>query len=219
MKFRPAWILLIVLLPVSAAYSADPDWYVKKDTWQASMTASRDVLIALESSAAKTDKFQPYLSEVVQGSQPSQKVRVPVAGLKELYLIVTGVPDVTWGAANWADAKLINADGKETLVGHLPSLKVLEGRHSIDCNLDSGVSGPLKAFTSTPTANFASIWMVLGNGSKPTSALTIGWGNTGRSASVLPTPRGRLATTCGSCWRVISPRRNPDGKCVGNEKT
>ncbi len=144
MKFCPAWILLIVLLPGPAAYSADPDWYVKKDTWQASMTASRDVLIALESSAAKADTFQPYLSEVVQGGQPARKVRVPVAGLKELYLIVTGVPGVTWGAADWADAKLIDADGKEMPACHLPSLKVLEGRHSIDCNLDSGVSGPLK---------------------------------------------------------------------------
>ena len=144
MKCCLAWVVLIVLLPGSVAHSADPDWYVKKDTWQASMRASRNVLVALESSAAKADEFQPYLSEVVQGGQPAQTVRVPVGGLKELYLIVTGVPDVTWGAADWADAKLLDADGKETLACHLPSLKVLEGRHSIDCNLDSGVSGPLR---------------------------------------------------------------------------
>ena len=65
-------------------------------------------------------------------------------GLDELFLYVTGAPDVVYGAATWAEPKFVDAEGKETHACHIKDLKVLEGRHDIDRNLESGVSGPLR---------------------------------------------------------------------------
>ena len=85
-----------------------------------------------------------FTSPVMCGGQPAVRISLPVAGLDELFLYVTGAPEVVYGAATWADAKLVDGKGNETRVCHIEGLKVLEGRHDIDRNLESGVSGPLR---------------------------------------------------------------------------
>ena len=67
-----------------------------------------------------------------------------MSGVQELHLYVTGAPDVIGGAANWADAKLVDKDERSTWLGETRSLDVIEGRFSIDSTLESGVSGPIK---------------------------------------------------------------------------
>jgi hypothetical protein len=81
---------------------------------------------------------------VVRGGDPARAVSVPVAGLKELDLYVVGAPEVVYGAADWADARFIGRDGKETPLGRAGSVRLIEGQLSIDSNLHSGVSGPLQ---------------------------------------------------------------------------
>lgn len=53
------------------------------------------------------------------------------------------MPDIVYGAATWAEAGLVNQAGDATRICHLKGLQILDGRHDIDCNLESGVSGPL----------------------------------------------------------------------------
>ncbi len=137
-------VLLAVLASGERALAADPAFYVKQDTWQQTMAASREALLKWERKRGHTTALPPYLSPIVRGGQAARHVSFPVAGMKELYLTVIGVPDVTYGAANWAEAKLIDADGKQTLLGHSKLFKVLEGRHSVNVNMKSGVSGPMK---------------------------------------------------------------------------
>ena len=138
------WILAAILLLGDAAGAADPSFYVKKDTWQETMLASRAAPAKLERNDPADTSFAPYVSQVVRGGEAARHISVPVAGQKRLFLFVTGAPDVNYGAATWADAKLIAADGQQTRVCHLKSLKVLEGRHDVDRNLKAGVSGPLR---------------------------------------------------------------------------
>ena len=83
-------------------------------------------------------------SPVMRGGDPAVFLSIPLAGVDEVYLHVTGAPEVIYGAATWADVKLVAEDGSETRVCHLPNLQILQGRNDIDCNLESGVSGPLR---------------------------------------------------------------------------
>ncbi|MHC4995511.1 MAG: NPCBM/NEW2 domain-containing protein, partial [Planctomycetota bacterium] len=125
----------------------DPTWYQREESWEATMLASLE-RIFIEHQRKVGGKqgraFEPLTSEVMRGGDPAQRVSVSVEGLEELCLIVTGVPDEIWGAATWADAKLIARDGTEERLCEMKPLGVLAGRYSIDENMYSGVSGPLK---------------------------------------------------------------------------
>ena len=81
---------------------------------------------------------------MIRGGEPTVKIEVPVAGVQDLYLLVTGVPHVVGGAATWADAVLVAADGKRVIASRTSGREVLKGRLALDVNLKSGVSGPLK---------------------------------------------------------------------------
>ena len=136
-------VLLLASLP-SSAESADPSWYLKKETWQETMLRSREALVEAEREKASTSRLKSYTSEIVRGGEVARRVSVPVSGAKELFLFVTGAPDTVWGAATWADAKLIAKDGTANLVGQLEGRQIVEGRFDIDRNMKAGVSGPLK---------------------------------------------------------------------------
>jgi formylglycine-generating enzyme required for sulfatase activity len=123
------------------ALGAEPADYVRRSSWQETLLASRSALRAEPS--ARPAAFRPYTSPVLRGGQAAVKVEVSVAGWRELRLLVTGVPFVVGGAANWAEARLIAADGKSILASRAPGLEIRKGRHSVDVNLKSGVSGPL----------------------------------------------------------------------------
>ncbi len=87
--------------------------------------------------------FAPYAGPILRGGEAAIPIRVPVTGVKDLYLLVTGEPTVVRGAATWADARLIAADGSSVRACHLPGIAYLEGQHAMDVNLKSGFSGPL----------------------------------------------------------------------------
>lgn len=138
--------MLVVNLFVGSAGRAiggEPLCYQKKATWHETMIVAREALVEQERSQTDHVRLQTFTSEVVNGGKPAIRISVPVAGVDELFLYVTGAPEVIYGAATWADVKLIDADGKETRVCHMKSFKVLDGRHDIDRNLKAGVSGPL----------------------------------------------------------------------------
>jgi formylglycine-generating enzyme required for sulfatase activity len=135
--------ILCVLCSELLLAASSPDYYVRKPTWQETMLASREALVGRESTRAAARGFQGYTSGVIRGGEPAIHISVPVAGEKNLFLYVTGVPDPVGGAGTWAEAQLIGRDGAATRASRLPGLAVLEGRHAIDVNLKSGVSGPL----------------------------------------------------------------------------
>jgi formylglycine-generating enzyme required for sulfatase activity len=113
-------------------------------TWQETMLASREALARLESERAGTDRLKTWVSPIVRGGDPARHVNIPAAGQKELYLFVVGAPEVVAGCATWADAKLVASNGAETRICHLKGVDIQAPQHSIDRNLESGVSGPLR---------------------------------------------------------------------------
>ncbi len=140
------WTLLAVaiLLPrfsTAAPRPADPACYIKGNDWHETLLASRQRLLASETASPR--KMPTWVSPVIRGGEPAQIVSLPIAGQTELYLFVFGAPEVIYGAATWADAKLIGKEGKAISLSDLKSVKVLEGQHSLNVNLKSGVSGPL----------------------------------------------------------------------------
>ncbi|MCY2994188.1 MAG: NPCBM/NEW2 domain-containing protein, partial [Planctomycetota bacterium] len=142
-RFRSTcvWFLVLAGFPVSAQ-AADPPYYVKQPTWQDTLFAARTALASQPS--ARANQFRPYTSPVLHGGEAAVKIEVPVAGVQDLYLLVTGVPHVVGGAATWADALLVAADGKTVIASRGSGREVLKGRCAFDVNLKSGVSGPLK---------------------------------------------------------------------------
>ncbi len=133
-----AW--LVIVCGAALGEAANPA-YEKKATWLETMLAARESM-ARQELAALGAGFHTFRSDVIRGGESARPISVPVAGQDEVYLYVTGEPDVIWGAATWAEARLIAADGRETRLGQ-KEIEVLEGRFDIDCNLKSGVSGPL----------------------------------------------------------------------------
>ena len=128
----------------SSANEADAlSLYRKKATWQESLYAAREALVQSESAGVRAAPFALYTSDIIRGGQPARHIVVDIKGIDEFQLFVTGVPTVDGGAATWANAKVVAGDGRELSLSRLESVKVLAGRHDIDRNLHSGVSGPL----------------------------------------------------------------------------
>lgn len=118
-----------------AAADAVPPYYLKQSTWQETMLASQQ---ALDSSGLE-DGFEPFESETMRGGQPAQRVSIGVRHAKELYLFVTGCPDVKWGVADWAEPRLVAGNGAVTSLSSSNSFKALLGRHELNLTLRSGL--------------------------------------------------------------------------------
>ncbi len=140
--FKSLLVALLTVLPacVCLAASGDPDAYRCKSNWHESLLAS---LEALGTSGAE-DGFAPFESETLRGSDAARPISVPLGGAKELYLVVTGVPDVKWAVADWADARLVRPDGSTESLTRATNLTVLLGRWEKDLTLKSGLYQKLR---------------------------------------------------------------------------
>jgi len=132
--------LLVTLVVCRAAWlygapSEDPSAYRRGSNWHASLMAS---VQSISGSGIK-DGFAPFESKTLRGGDGAQHISVPLEGAPELYLFVTGVPDVKWAVADWADAKLIRPDGSSEALTKSVALTVLLGRSEKDLTLKSGL--------------------------------------------------------------------------------
>ncbi len=75
---------------------------------------------------AGAEEFRPFVSEVLRGGQPPQRVRLRVAGVKQLALVALGVPNYRSAHADWADAKLITTSGSVTYLSDLKPVRVYQ---------------------------------------------------------------------------------------------
>jgi len=115
--------------------SADPAYYIKRATWQETMLASADAITR----AVPEDGFPAFESETVRGGEPARQISINVAGANELWLFVTGCPDVKWGVADWAEARLIRKDGTSESLTAAKNFKAVLGRHETNLTLRSGL--------------------------------------------------------------------------------
>ena len=102
-----AGLLIFLTGHPSPAETPDPDFYLRKSNWHASLLASLEALAG----RGLEDVFEPFDSATMRGGDPAQSIRIPLHGATELYLFVTGVPDARWGVADWADARIVRDDG------------------------------------------------------------------------------------------------------------
>jgi formylglycine-generating enzyme required for sulfatase activity len=134
------FFLLICSLPVAGVASqpgqaTDPAYYRKQSTWQETIVHS----VAALKKEALQDDFAPFESGIFRGGEPPQHLSLPIHGAKQLYLFVTGCPDVKWGVADWADAWLISKTGQAVALSSLKGLKPLLGRYERDLTLRAGL--------------------------------------------------------------------------------
>jgi formylglycine-generating enzyme required for sulfatase activity len=144
-EFMKTPVAALVLGLLATAYAlpagaADPAYYVKKSTWQETMLASLEAIAQSD----LEDGFAPFESETRRGGDAAQRVSVPVAGARVLYLFVTGCPDVRWGVADWAEATLLQADGRRVSLTQGDRFKALLGRCEQDMTLRSGLYQKLR---------------------------------------------------------------------------
>jgi len=139
MAFRLA--LFLTLCPLASA--ADPDFYVRKATWQETLLASREALMAAEQARLEklTDpatrqvpaSFQPLATEVGDGQNATRRVKVRVAGLDHLWLIHAAAksddPQDRGPSGAWAEAILVGKDGKKV---RLDDLKPIIARGAVE---------------------------------------------------------------------------------------
>ncbi len=116
------------------AASGNSDFYLRKSDWHRRLLASVDAI----AQSGVEDGFEAFAAETMRGGDAAREISVPVAGAKELYLIVTGVPDVKWAVADWADARFIRLDGSAEPLTQSADFTVLLGRCEKDLTLKSG---------------------------------------------------------------------------------
>ncbi|KKK47504.1 hypothetical protein LCGC14_3154530, partial [marine sediment metagenome] len=80
----------------------------------------------LASAVGRADEFKPFVSDVIHADQSAKHIRLLVSGVKELSLIAQGVPNYRAAHADWADAKLIAADGSVTYLSDLKPIRVYQ---------------------------------------------------------------------------------------------
>ena len=137
MRSLLALVALAGLNAAPAAESADPAYYVKMPTWQASMLASREALIKHQAVALEASAFKPAVTGVLRGGQEAQAVSVDVSGLDLLWLLAdVGGDTYDWDQAIWGEPRLIAPDGSVVLLTTLKpaSVKVGWGHLIVDNN-------------------------------------------------------------------------------------
>ena len=146
-RSQAAFAGLLIFLAVSPcpADTQTPDFYIRKSSWHASLLASLEALAV----RGLEDVFESFESATMCGGDHAQSVRIPLKGATELYLFVTGVPDVRWGVADWADARIVREDGSAEWVSQSARANVLLGRCEKDITLKSGLYQKLKLFGRT----------------------------------------------------------------------
>ncbi len=122
------------------AVTPTPDCYARKSDWHASLLASLEALAG----SGLEDGFEPFESDTLRGGDPARSIRVPLQGAKELFLIVTGMPDVRWAVADWADARIIRNDGSAAWASKSAGTTALLGRLEKDITLKSGLYQKLR---------------------------------------------------------------------------
>ena len=139
-----AYLLLIIsILYASAVVRAEsePAYYTRKSTWQETLLSSERSLAAI----SLEDGFETFESSTFRGGEKPQRIEVGVSKAQELWLFVTGCPDVKWGIGNWADAILKADDGSIFSVSSLSNdVKVIEGRCEYNMTLRSGLYDPMR---------------------------------------------------------------------------
>ena len=139
---QAAFTGLLIFLAVSPcpADTHTSDFYIRKSNWHASLLASLEALAG----RGLEDGFESFESATMRGGDPAQSIRIPLKGATELYLFVTGVPDVRWAVADWADARVVRDDGSAQWVSQSARASVLLGRCEKDITLKSGLYQKLK---------------------------------------------------------------------------
>ena len=140
------WFVPAALSPAAPPYEIEqtpPLGYVEKATWFDSMLASRTALQREEAAGTRPVPRVSYHSDVVRGRQPARAMTVPIHGVEEIYLYVTGAPAVEYGAGDWIAPRAIAADGAATLLSAAKFLKIEQGFHTVNCSLRSRVDPPL----------------------------------------------------------------------------
>ncbi len=117
--------------------------YVPKATWFDAMLASRAALQADEAAGQRPAAKVIYHSDVVRGRDKALPVSVAIHGVTEVYLYVTGAPEVEYGAGDWIAPTAVDADGNQTLLCSNKFLHIQQGFHTVDCSLRSRVDPPL----------------------------------------------------------------------------
>ncbi len=151
MKAKMVWLSMLMMvgtvlfLSSAATLRAETgaQYYCKESTWFETLLRSRERLWLLEQGGRCVRGVEPVVVDLVRYGEPARKISIPVTGARELYLIVTGAPEVVRAAGTWGDAKLIDGQGRETLVCHVKGIKFFWGRYEIDKNLHAGINGPL----------------------------------------------------------------------------
>ncbi len=141
------WIALATLSTAAPPYTMKQTpglRYVEKETWFDSMLASRAALQEDEAAGKRPVPNVSFHSDVVRGREPSHGIVVPARGVDEIYLYVTGAPDVEYGAADWIAPRAIDAEGNETLLCSGKYIDLQQGFHTVDCSLRSRVDPPLR---------------------------------------------------------------------------
>ncbi|MBT3198679.1 MAG: hypothetical protein HN350_02085 [Phycisphaerales bacterium] len=131
--------LSIVASVITISQAADPTWYAKKSTWRETIKASLEnkvkgiKAVKAPPTAQPSKGFKPFVSKLVKGGMAPLKISVPITGEKDLIIVATvGGDGDGCDHATWANAKLIDANGKVTWLDTLKPKRSQVGWGNLD---------------------------------------------------------------------------------------
>ena len=118
-------ICLVVAVPLfSGQYCPGDEWYQPRDTWPATMQATRT---AIRAALAGTG-FVPARTEIIRGGEPATLVVIDIHGAETLCLKAgTGVDGYNYDQAIWGEPTLVAADGARVALSSIKPLSVQVG--------------------------------------------------------------------------------------------
>lgn len=85
----------------------------------------------------------PFVGEVIRGGQEATRIEVSIEGWRDLWLIVDDVDTYDHDVANWAEARLLSADGSATDLDDLEPTSVRQGWGRLE-KRTSAIGQPLR---------------------------------------------------------------------------
>jgi hypothetical protein len=117
------------ILVTACMEAAQPAVYVKRSTWTETMLATRAAYqewLSAEKQTVKQAPREPFVTPVIRGDGPGQRISLDVRGVRTLRLVSLHQS----GGGNiyvWGDARLVDRQGRETRLSALTPLYVQVG--------------------------------------------------------------------------------------------
>ncbi len=123
-----ALLYVVSIVSLLTGQRAVAEGIVPGAAWREMVQAAGSAQVVLEQGPDNGEGASlPFVGEVMRGGQKARRIDVRIEGWRDLWLMVDDVDDYSHDVANWADARLLSAEGSVTYLDELEPMSVRQG--------------------------------------------------------------------------------------------